>query len=210
MQAWLVSLFIFTLILPVGFSEVHNDNLTNVVSACGKPKKDYTFPKDSSYHTRYLVYKGETLWFTEGSSGWGFQGWGRTPNDDPILGTEGAYKALPCLKQALDKVDISTAQPKDSTDLFRSDSNPNPSSYSGGDVLTVMLIIVGIVLYGVPIFVAAKRNVHAQGGIIALNLLLGWSIIGWVGSLIWALSAETEEHAKLREAALANLANVNK
>jgi hypothetical protein len=51
--------------------------------------------------------------------------------------------------------------------------------------------------------VACRRRVYAQAGIIVLNLLLGWTVLGWVGALIWAVRAETESQAKLRGAAVA-------
>ena len=44
------------------------------------------------------------------------------------------------------------------------------------------------------------RDHLSQGGIIVLNLLLGWTVLGWVGALIWAVHAETESQAKLRGA----------
>lgn len=52
-----------------------------------------------------------------------------------------------------------------------------------------MLFIAGVLLYFLPSIIgASKRNAAA---IFVLNLLLGWTLIGWVVSLVWALSAET-------------------
>lgn len=61
-----------------------------------------------------------------------------------------------------------------------------------------MIIILGLALsagalavYFLPTVIAyarVKRNIWA---IFALNLLLGWSVIGWVIALVWALSVET-------------------
>jgi hypothetical protein len=56
-----------------------------------------------------------------------------------------------------------------------------------------VLCSLGALLYLVPWVVAWRRHVYAQAGIIVLNLLLGWTVLGWLGALIWALSAETEE-----------------
>jgi hypothetical protein len=50
----------------------------------------------------------------------------------------------------------------------------------------LFLLILGAV-YFAPLFAAIanqKRSVVAIG---ALNLLLGWTLIGWVVSLVWAL-----------------------
>jgi hypothetical protein len=49
----------------------------------------------------------------------------------------------------------------------------------------LLLIVFGVVIYFVPSFWAmGKRN---SGAIFALNLFLGWTFIGWVGALIWAI-----------------------
>ena len=43
-------------------------------------------------------------------------------------------------------------------------------------------------IYFVPAVVArGKRNF---GAIFALNLFLGWTLIGWVGALVWALTKD--------------------
>lgn len=53
----------------------------------------------------------------------------------------------------------------------------------------VLVVFGGMALYCLPLTVALARQ-HRQGGAISLlNLLLGWTILGWVGALIWAVSA---------------------
>ena len=54
------------------------------------------------------------------------------------------------------------------------------------------LLILSIVLpiYFVPTIVAIVRKVKNLAAIIVLNVLLGWTFLGWVGSLVWALAAE--------------------
>ncbi len=44
--------------------------------------------------------------------------------------------------------------------------------------------------YFAPAFIAAFRRHPSQNGIGALNLLLGWTFIGWVVALVWSLSGE--------------------
>lgn len=49
-----------------------------------------------------------------------------------------------------------------------------------------LLFIVLAVLYFLPTMVGwSKRN---AGAIFVLNLLLGWTFIGWVVALVWALT----------------------
>ena len=53
-------------------------------------------------------------------------------------------------------------------------------------ILTILLF--GMV-YFLPSFIAACRGHHNAGAIFALNLLLGWTFIGWVMAVVWALTA---------------------
>jgi T4 superinfection immunity protein len=45
------------------------------------------------------------------------------------------------------------------------------------------------VIYLLPAVVAQVRRHHQTTTIIGLNLLLGWTFIGWAVALIWALTA---------------------
>jgi hypothetical protein len=58
----------------------------------------------------------------------------------------------------------------------------------GGMFVVVLLCVLGFVIYFLPSFIAwNKRN---SGAIIALNILLGWTFIGWVVALVWSLTAD--------------------
>lgn len=53
---------------------------------------------------------------------------------------------------------------------------------------TIILFIGGALIYFIPSIIAYnKKNATA---IIALNLLLGWTFLGWVGALVWALKKD--------------------
>jgi uncharacterized membrane protein YqaE (UPF0057 family) len=41
-------------------------------------------------------------------------------------------------------------------------------------------------IYFIPTLVAFERRHHHPGAIFVLNLLLGWTLVGWIGALIWA------------------------
>ncbi|MGA7909625.1 MAG: superinfection immunity protein, partial [Candidatus Sulfotelmatobacter sp.] len=57
-----------------------------------------------------------------------------------------------------------------------------------GILVVVALGVVGLALYFLPSIIAwNKRN---SGAIIALNILLGWTFIGWVVALVWSLTAD--------------------
>jgi hypothetical protein len=53
----------------------------------------------------------------------------------------------------------------------------------------VLLFVVLLFLYFAPTLVAAKREHHNTGAIAALNILLGWTILGWIAALIWSLTS---------------------
>lgn len=46
-----------------------------------------------------------------------------------------------------------------------------------------------IALYFLPTIVAGGRHLHETTGIAMLNLFLGWTFIGWVAALLWAITA---------------------
>ena len=51
----------------------------------------------------------------------------------------------------------------------------------------VLFIFAGIAAaYFVPVIVAISRKHHQILAIFVLNLLLGWTILGWAGALVWA------------------------
>ena len=44
-----------------------------------------------------------------------------------------------------------------------------------------------IVLYFLPTMIAAGRGHQRMAAVVALNVLTGWTFIGWVVALVWAL-----------------------
>jgi hypothetical protein len=59
----------------------------------------------------------------------------------------------------------------------------NQSGVLGG------IILIGLILvYFLPFMIAKKTNHPRSTPIFALNLLLGWTFVGWVAALVWSLS----------------------
>ena len=54
----------------------------------------------------------------------------------------------------------------------------------------IILIIAAILAYFVPTIIAVQDKKQNKAAIIALNVLAGWTFIGWVISLVWALTKE--------------------
>jgi hypothetical protein len=215
MQWWLAPLLVLTLFLPIlGWSADTNANAADaVMAACGKPKKDYTFPTNSAdtYRTRFLSYKGETLWFTGSLSGqaWHLTGWSRTSDDLPFLDMGGSEKSLPCLKKVPATAILRTDPPRPSATVTPITSDNGNSEVVGYGILMILAIVAGGVFYFIPWMVAHNRKVNSDSGIIALNIFLGWTLVGWVAALVWASSAETADEARLKKAALENMARFN-
>jgi hypothetical protein len=60
----------------------------------------------------------------------------------------------------------------------------------GVGVVVVALCITGFFIYILPSIIAFKRGHPNAGAICALNILLGWSLLGWAASLVWALTQQ--------------------
>jgi hypothetical protein len=54
--------------------------------------------------------------------------------------------------------------------------------------LGVIALSRGLLLYWLPAFVAERRRHRQTTAIVVLNLLLGWTFVGWVVALVWALT----------------------
>ena len=61
---------------------------------------------------------------------------------------------------------------------------------------TIIFFPAAIILYFSPGIVAIARNHPNKNAIAILDFLLGWSVIGWVGALIWAFSAIDRPHSE--------------
>lgn len=54
------------------------------------------------------------------------------------------------------------------------------------------------VLYFAPSMIAILRGHLSRGAIIVLNLVFGWTFIGWIGALIWSLTGNTARNRDFR------------
>jgi hypothetical protein len=59
--------------------------------------------------------------------------------------------------------------------------------------MEIGILIILFCIYFLPAFIALKRGHLNSGAIFALNLLLGWTLLGWVASLVWACTAVPEK-----------------
>jgi uncharacterized membrane protein (DUF485 family) len=56
------------------------------------------------------------------------------------------------------------------------------------------LIYAIIILFGcfLPALIAARRRHLNSSAITVLNLFLGWTVLGWIISLVWSMTANTK------------------
>jgi hypothetical protein len=67
------------------------------------------------------------------------------------------------------------------------------SSTSSGDAGSIVGLVVVIALYFLPCIVAYGRGKVNSGGVLIINLLLGWTVIGWIVALAMAASGMTKK-----------------
>lgn len=65
-------------------------------------------------------------------------------------------------------------------------SRDDPAALLVGVLGLLCVAFVALVAYFFPTAVAFHRRHHNSWAILVLNLLLGWSFVGWVASLVWA------------------------
>ncbi len=58
-------------------------------------------------------------------------------------------------------------------------------------IAVAIACFVGLAVYFIPTIIAIARHKRSALGIFLVNLLLGWSFIGWVAALVWSLMSET-------------------
>ena len=64
------------------------------------------------------------------------------------------------------------------------------SGTSATSVIGTIAGTIGIVIaYWVPTIVAFTRHVPAKAQVVVVNLLLGWTVIGWIVALVMAFRA---------------------
>ena len=55
-------------------------------------------------------------------------------------------------------------------------------------LLLILLAFVAFFIHFLPTFVAGSRHVQNFWWILLINFFFGWTLIGWVLALIWALN----------------------
>ena len=67
-------------------------------------------------------------------------------------------------------------------------------------LIILMIVLGGLTVYFLPTIIALFRHHHQWGAITVINLFFGWTFIGWVLTLAWAVSAGRERYHALSAA----------
>jgi hypothetical protein len=63
---------------------------------------------------------------------------------------------------------------------------------ASGSVGAGFVIMILALLYALPTLTAYSRKVNNAGQIALLNILAGWTFIGWIVAMVWAAKPVTE------------------
>lgn len=67
-------------------------------------------------------------------------------------------------------------------------------SPAAGTLLGSLVLVVfcggGLVVHFLPSLIAVKRSHKNAMAIVALNIFLGWTVIGWVAALVWSCTSQ--------------------
>jgi len=58
---------------------------------------------------------------------------------------------------------------------------------------TIIMLILVVMIYMLPTIIAFGREHPQRQDIALVNILLGWTLIGWIGVFLWALLVRTED-----------------
>lgn len=64
-------------------------------------------------------------------------------------------------------------------------------------LLALISLLFLLFIYFLPTFVATNRGHHNRAAIFILNLFLGWSFIGWVVALTWAMTRVDSDKGRM-------------
>ena len=67
-----------------------------------------------------------------------------------------------------------------------------PVPVTTGRVIVALLISFVTIGYLIPWSVAYARHHRKQVPIFLINLLLGWTLLGWLAAFVWAFSSDVE------------------
>jgi uncharacterized membrane protein len=62
-----------------------------------------------------------------------------------------------------------------------------------GSTTTILMLIAIVLIYMLPTFIAFGRDHPRRQDIAVVNIVLGWTLVGWIGAFLWATLTETPD-----------------
>jgi uncharacterized membrane protein len=62
-----------------------------------------------------------------------------------------------------------------------------------GSTATILMLMAIVLIYMLPTFIAFGREHPRRQDVAVINILFGWTLIGWIGAFLWAALAETPD-----------------
>jgi hypothetical protein len=67
------------------------------------------------------------------------------------------------------------------------------SGVTGWSFIKFILLMLFIGIYFIPFSIAQSRHCNSRFGVFCVNLLIGWTLIGWFAAIIWACASPVRE-----------------
>jgi hypothetical protein len=64
----------------------------------------------------------------------------------------------------------------------------SPFHWFFGSIVGTLGFIISLAIYFIPTIIAISRHNRNTLGIFLLNFFLGWTFLGWIAALIWAVA----------------------
>jgi hypothetical protein len=61
-----------------------------------------------------------------------------------------------------------------------------------GNTTNILMLLLVVVIYMLPTVIAFGREHPRRQDIAVVNILLGWTLIGWIAVFLWALLVQVE------------------
>jgi hypothetical protein len=61
-----------------------------------------------------------------------------------------------------------------------------------GNTTTILMVLAIVLLYMLPTLIAFGRAYPRRQDVALVNILLGWTLIGWIAVFLWASLAHIE------------------
>lgn len=71
----------------------------------------------------------------------------------------------------------------------------------GTNIAASLVVTAGLFFYLLPAMIASIRQVDRAGAIIVINVIFGWTVLGWIAALLWAI---TDKEQTRRSPTVAN------